>query len=70
MVIVGLLAAPLLFVPALVGSAIDGWMGTAPLGLALGVGAGALLASAAVTRVVLLRFEQLAPGGREEERIE
>ena len=53
-----------------VGLLADGALGTAPLGTALGVGLGALLAAAIVTRATLAAFRRLAPLAEPEEAIE
>lgn len=60
----------LLLLPTIAGIAIDKLMDTTPLGLAAGAGAGVLLASMAVTRFILRRYEQLAPTDEREDTAE
>lgn len=61
------IVALLLLAPTVAGIAIGKAFNSTPLGLALGAGAGVLLATAAVTRIMRSRFAQMAqPDWREE----
>jgi F0F1-type ATP synthase assembly protein I len=65
-----LAAVPLLLGATFMGLAADRLLGTYPLGLAVAVGLGAVLAASAVVRLTLARTEQLSPRVGDEETAE
>mgnify|MGYP001103953416 CR=1 FL=1 len=56
-----------LLVPTGIGAALDRWLDSTPVAMAVGAAGGALIASAGVTRVIVRRYARLAPPGPEEE---